>query len=92
MDVKGNFADKATCTTCQFSEDFSNYWTAIMYFRARNGTYKRVLQRSNLGFDGARDGGMTVYYARGPRHDYAQKAKVTAFTPVCLYNLKCHRT
>jgi hypothetical protein len=82
MDVKGNFVDTATCTTCQFSEDFSNYWTAIMYFRAKNGTYKRVLQRSNLGFEGARDGGMTVYYSRGPRFDYEQKAKVKSFPPV----------
>ena len=21
----------STCTTCQFSEDFSNYWTAVLY-------------------------------------------------------------
>lgn len=34
----------ADCTTCQFSEDFSNYWTANLYFKARNGTYKRVQQ------------------------------------------------
>lgn len=34
----------ATCTTCQFSDDFSNYWTANMYFKAKNGTYKRVPQ------------------------------------------------
>ena len=34
----------ATCTTCQFSEDLSNYWTANLYFKARNGTYKRVPQ------------------------------------------------
>lgn len=35
----------ANCTTCEFSEDFSNYWTANLYFKARNGTYKRVPQR-----------------------------------------------
>lgn len=34
----------ATCTTCEFSEDFSNYWTANLYFKADNGTYKRVPQ------------------------------------------------
>jgi hypothetical protein len=91
MDPKSNNVDKATCTTCQFSEDFSNYWTAIMYFRARNGTYKRVTQRSNLGFEGAREGGMTVYYSRGPVNDFQQKAKVTAFKPVRLYNFKMSR-
>ena len=37
----------ADCTTCAFSEDFSNYWTANMYFKARNGTYKRVPQMGN---------------------------------------------
>lgn len=24
-------ATESTCTTCQFSEDFSNYWTAVLY-------------------------------------------------------------
>lgn len=37
-------AETASCTTCQFSEDFSNYWTANLYFKAKNGTYKRVPQ------------------------------------------------
>jgi hypothetical protein len=40
----GDVSTGATCTTCQFSEDFSNYWTANMYFKAKNGTYKRVTQ------------------------------------------------
>ena len=39
---------ESTCTTCSFSEDFSNYWTANLYFKARNGTYKRVPQMVNL--------------------------------------------
>ena len=39
---------ESTCTTCDYSEDFSNYWTANLYFRARNGTYKRVKQMVNL--------------------------------------------
>jgi hypothetical protein len=37
----------ATCTTCGYSEDLSNYWTANVYFKARNGTYKRVPQVPN---------------------------------------------
>ncbi|RDL36013.1 uncharacterized protein BP5553_06625 [Venustampulla echinocandica] len=32
----------STCTSCTFSEDFSNHCTAALYFRARNGTFKRV--------------------------------------------------
>jgi len=65
----------STCTSCTFSEDFSNYWTAVLYFRARNGTFKRVRQFPN---DGLRtDGGVTVYYI--PPYD--GKTKVTAFKP-----------
>src|ERR1700761_2172076 len=39
----------STCTSCTFSEDFSNYWTAVLYFRARNGTFKRVPQMASEG-------------------------------------------
>ncbi|KAK4171215.1 hypothetical protein QBC36DRAFT_367586 [Triangularia setosa] len=37
----------ATCTTCTFDQDLSNYWTANVYFKARNGTYRRVPQMVN---------------------------------------------
>ncbi|KAK4162425.1 hypothetical protein QBC43DRAFT_321910 [Cladorrhinum sp. PSN259] len=66
----------ATCTTCQFSEDFSNYWTAILYFRARNGSYIRVPQKPNVGYEQA-NGGMTIYYI--PYLN--KKSTVTAFKP-----------
>ncbi len=49
----------STCTSCTYSEDFSNYWTANVYFKARNGTYKRVPQVANLGL--GVQAGMTVY-------------------------------
>jgi hypothetical protein len=68
----------ATCTTCQFTEDMSNYWTAVMYFKARNGSYHRVAQKPNVGFDGAAGGGMTIYYI--PYNNV--KVNVTAFRPV----------
>lgn len=67
---------QSTCTTCSFAEDFSNYWTANLYFRAKNGSYKRVPQMVNLGLTG--QGGITVYYI--PPYD--GKTKVTAFKPV----------
>ncbi|KAF2645977.1 hypothetical protein P280DRAFT_389466 [Massarina eburnea CBS 473.64] len=51
----------ASCTTCHFIEDMSNYWTANLYFRARNGTYKRIPQTANQFNDGDA-GGITVYY------------------------------
>jgi len=46
----------STCTSCQFTEDFSNYWTAVLYFRARNGTYKRVPQIAQAGMEGTQGG------------------------------------
>lgn len=69
----------STCTSCTYSEDFSNYWTANVYFQARNGTYKRVPQFTNLGLNV--DAGMTVYYIRG----YVPSKTVTAFPPVSLF-------
>ncbi|KAI0150827.1 hypothetical protein GGR57DRAFT_184433 [Xylariaceae sp. FL1272] len=66
---------ESTCTSCTFAEDFSNYWTAVMYFRARNGTYKRVPQFANVGIRAV--GGVTVYYI--PPYD--GKTNVTAFKP-----------
>lgn len=49
----------STCTSCTYSQDFSNYWTANIYFRAQNGSFKRVKQFANLGLKV--EGGMTVY-------------------------------
>jgi len=68
--VKGS-----TCTSCTFSEDFSNYWTSVLYFRARNGTYKRVPQIPSEGLIGI--GGITVYYIPSANN----KTSVTAFKP-----------
>ncbi|KAK7996563.1 CTR2 long splice variant [Apiospora arundinis] len=64
----------ATCTTCHFTQDLSNYWTANLYFKARNGTYKRVPQMANQFNDGD-EGGITIYYTSpGPN-------ATTAFKP-----------
>ncbi|KAF2447278.1 hypothetical protein P171DRAFT_409846 [Karstenula rhodostoma CBS 690.94] len=69
--------DTATCTTCTFAEDFSNYWTATLYFRAKNGTFKRVPQQGNVNFE-ASNGGMTIYYI--PKNgNGAAPGAVTAF-------------
>ncbi|KAF2729550.1 hypothetical protein EJ04DRAFT_515858 [Polyplosphaeria fusca] len=65
----------STCTTCTFSEDFSNYWTANLYYRAKNGTFKRVEQFANGGL--VQRGGITVYYI--PPYD--KVSNVTAFKP-----------
>ncbi|KAN0112478.1 protein of unknown function (DUF1996) domain containing protein [Hyaloscypha variabilis] len=68
-----NLPDISSCTSCVPTEDFSNYWTAVLYFRARNGTFKRVNTLPNpLGYS-ASNGGQTVYYL--------SSGKVTAFKP-----------
>ncbi|KAH8672838.1 hypothetical protein BGZ60DRAFT_430144 [Tricladium varicosporioides] len=71
-----NIAETASCTTCTFSEDFSNYWTAVLYFKAKNGTFKRVPQLANQNIETA-VGGMTVYYISPDN----KTDKVTAFRP-----------
>ncbi|KAL1896333.1 hypothetical protein Sste5346_004718 [Sporothrix stenoceras] len=73
-----NHTDVATladCTSCSFSEDFSNYWTANLYFQARNGSYKRVPQMSNRFLKGSNEG-MTIYY-----FPEDLRSNVTAFKP-----------
>ncbi|CAK7205985.1 hypothetical protein SEUCBS139899_008768 [Sporothrix eucalyptigena] len=65
----------AECTSCSFNEDFSNYWTANLYFQARNGSYKRVPQMSNRFLRGSNEG-MTIYY-----FPEDLRSNVTAFKP-----------
>lgn len=74
--VAYDLPSQSTCTSCTFSEDFSNYWTAAVYYKARNGTYKRVAQFENGGLK--QNGGITVYYI--PPYDGV--SNVTAFQPV----------
>ncbi|KAE9366079.1 hypothetical protein N431DRAFT_472643 [Stipitochalara longipes BDJ] len=78
MDPNTDISTTADCTTCTFTEDFSNYWTAVLYFKARNGTFKRVPQKGNVGFESANGGGQTVYYTA---YGGSNKVNVTAFKP-----------
>ena len=80
MDPTVDIGNKATCTSCQFTEDLSNYWTATLFFRARNGSYKLVPQKAQAGMEGT-NGGMVVYYMSDALFDTAQRSKVTAFKP-----------
>jgi len=56
----------STCTSCKMEDDFSNYWTASIYFQSpENGTFKRVPQMANGRLNGTlldQNGGLTVYY------------------------------
>lgn len=58
----------------------SNYWTAVLYFKARNGTYKRVPQYPNA-LLGSLNGGMTIYYLQQDFNSNG-KTKITSFKPV----------
>ena len=87
--ANNNISETATCTSCFFSEDFSNYWTAVMYFKARNGTYKRVPIVANSALEGSTDG-MTIYYTQKDFNSNG-KAKITAFPPVCIRLIRLNR-
>ena len=77
-------ARDSTCTSCTYSEDFSNYWTASMYFKSPdNGSFRMVPQMANIRLDNPRQnlgvqGGLTVYYFL----PFSGSSKVTAFKPV----------
>lgn len=76
----GDVSGTASCTTCEFADDLSNYWTANLYFKARNGSYKRVPQggaalQFNDKFSNQMGNGVLVYYVS------AQPGKITAFKP-----------
>ena len=50
------------------SEDFSNYWTAVLYFKhPTNGSYHRVPILNNAALPPGTTGGMTIYYTQ---HDF----------------------
>ena len=63
--MEGDVGERGTCTTCEMSEDFSNYWTAVLYFRdPKNGTYHQVPVKNNAALAAGTTGGMTVYYTQ----------------------------
>jgi hypothetical protein len=83
MTMTGDVGERGTCTTCTFSEDFSNYWTGVMFFKHTNGSYKRVRQMENTALPNGINGGMTIYYTQ---QDFSSNGnqKITAFQPVSM--------
>jgi len=79
--MEGDIGEKGTCTTCTFSEDFSNYWTAVMYFKHENGSYKKVPIMQNTALPNGINGGMTIYYTQQDFNSNGNQ-KITAFKPV----------
>jgi len=76
--VKYDLAERSTCTSCSFVQDLSNYWTAVMFFKHKNGSFMRVPQTGNGGPQGklVNQGGLDIYYMHS--------GKVTSFKPVCF--------
>lgn len=85
--MSGDIGNKGSCTTCQMADDFSNYWTAVLYFKhPTNGSYHRVpvipVQPLLGGSQGA-SGGLTVYYTQFDlSRDNLKQQPVKAFPPV----------
>jgi hypothetical protein len=68
------------------AEDFSNYWTAVLYFKnPTNGTYHRVTPipvQPLLGGSNGAQGGLTVYYTQFDlSRDNLKQQPVKAFPP-----------
>ncbi|KAF2730548.1 hypothetical protein EJ04DRAFT_39453 [Polyplosphaeria fusca] len=84
--MTGDVASRATCTTCQMANDFSNYWTAQLYFKhPTNGSYIKVpvlpVQPLLGGSNGAQ-AGLTVYYTQFDlSKDNLKQQKITSFKP-----------
>jgi hypothetical protein len=81
--MTGDVGARGTCTTCEMSEDFSNYWTAVLYFKhPTNGSYHRVPVTNNAALPRGTTGGMTIYYTQ---HDFStddlKKTPIRAFPP-----------
>lgn len=78
MDPANDPAQQSTCTSCSFVQDKSNYWTSVLFFKAKNGSYHRVPQTGNGGPQGKliNNGGLDVYYI--------PSGKTTAFKKVSV--------
>jgi hypothetical protein len=84
--MEGDVGERGTCTTCEMSEDFSNYWTAVLYFKhPTNGSYHRVPVTNNAALASGTSGGMTIYYTP---HDFQtddiKAHPIKSFPPVGL--------
>jgi hypothetical protein len=74
--LDGDLSTEATYTSCTPNEDFSNYWTAVIYLRARKWTFKRVNTLGNpFGYSIA-TGVQTVCYLSRRKMPYSSSSRV----------------
>lgn len=59
----------------------SNYWTATLFFKHMNGSYKRVPIMQNSALPNGINGGMTIYYTQQDFFNNGNQ-KITAFPKV----------
>ena len=52
FDMNYDDTQRSTCSSCRVTKDFSNYWTATLFYKAKNGSFISVNQV----------GGGTIYY------------------------------
>ncbi|KAK3330920.1 hypothetical protein B0H66DRAFT_545244 [Apodospora peruviana] len=83
LTMEGDVGSRGTCTTCEMAEDFSNYWTAVLYFKhPTNGTYHRVPVKANAALASGTTGGMTIYYTQFDfNKDNVKQRPIKAFPP-----------
>src|SRR3569833_757086 len=60
--MTGDIGEKGTCTSCVFTEYFSIYWSAVMFFMSAIGTFYLVLIVANDALPAGTQDKMTVYY------------------------------
>ncbi|KAF2726732.1 hypothetical protein EJ04DRAFT_557822 [Polyplosphaeria fusca] len=70
--MNGDIGNQGTCTTA--------YWTAVMFFKHENGSYKKVPIMPNAALPNGINGGMTVYYTQKDFNNNGNQ-KITAFKP-----------
>jgi hypothetical protein len=90
--MNGDVGARGTCTTCEMSEDFSNYWTAVLYFKhPANGSYHRVPVINNAALAPGTTGGITVYYTQYDFFsDNLAQQPIKAFPKVCRQDSQRH--
>ena len=70
---------------CVFLTRDSNYWTAAMYFKHTNGSYKRVSIMQNAALPNGINGGMTIYYTQQDFNTNGNQ-KITSFPKVRVHS------
>ncbi|KAF2011584.1 hypothetical protein BU24DRAFT_486322 [Aaosphaeria arxii CBS 175.79] len=80
MEVRLLYQSSRATLISNHTDDSTIDWTAVMFFKHTNGSYKRVPIMQNAALPNGINGGMTIYYTQ---HDFNGngKDKITSFKP-----------